>query len=396
MDNLDFSKIYKLINKIDGTYNSIANFDFNDFQTKVSKLSDLQSLPDNIASATSSLEDSLSDFQQQVELRRQIQSTIVDINTNISKISPDILAINDAFSNLPTQITEITTNIKNAIGLLDTIPEQISSIGSQIDGINTITSGIDTVIISLQDIANQIKPTLENLKTAIDKLNISELHTGIQNDLEKITSTLTSLQTAKDKLTDLEKITELDTVINSLGNIPTALNDILTNTKTIEQIIPETSELLNIFNQIISDGTKLDTDLTGKLSDLLQQVVDVEVYLQYMENIHSAISEFSPNLDKLTGQVKRIADYGDLSTIISEPLEHINDRLDDAQNVVSKISDFVLKIPSQILELVSTILNAIIEALSNAITDYLPYLIIGIICVMLFMYLYPTIIGVIM
>lgn len=391
----DYSNLYKLIDKIGDVHSNVNKFDVIGFNNNIGELSKLNGLKSSLTSANTDLEGEINNWNQQLELRKKIEDTISQISTKIDGIAPAVVAINTTYEKLPETISGINDNLQKAIGLLENVPTRIQGISSQITDFSNSIGNVDTVVSGMKGISEEIIPVITNLKNVIDDFNVAELETGIEDDLGKIKSTLTSINSVKDKLTDIEKITEIDEIQEMLSNIPQTLESMKGNLQTISDVMPTISQIMDTFNKMIANGEQLTTDLTGKMADTLKQVADIETYLKFMNDIHDAIGQFSPSMEDLANEAKRIGDYGDIGEFIKEPIDYAKSRLGLVGDMLNKIIDFLKSLPQSIMKLIGTILNTIIEVITKAITDYLPTLIIIIVLIMVGLYLYPTIIGII-
>jgi len=394
----DFSQVYDLIDSINNTYNTVSSLDVNEMNENVqslTKLDEMKKTLDNFDTGiVSELTNEISTWTSQIGLLESIQQTITDINGNVDSITGTITIVNDTLNvDLIQTIMDIKTNIDKSISLLDEIPTKLTSLGSEISTASENIDDIGLVVSTLNSISVELIPQLENLKTSIENIKIDDIQSSLTDDLTKIKTVIGAVNSVKQKVTDLEELSEIDTIIKSLDTIPTTLNTLIARATELKSVIPETGELITTVNSMVENGNNLTGNLTTQIKTVLDQVKTIPTYLEYVNQIHEVINNFAPSIDELQIQVGRLTSYEDIKQLLEKPIEEVKKKVNEAEDSIKKIIDFIATLPVEIYKLITGILDIVIDVLFSIITDYLPTVIIILVFSMLFIYLYPTVIG---
>jgi chromosome segregation ATPase len=394
----DFSQVFDLIDQINDTYTSVSSIDVNGMRQGVqslTKLDEMKSTIDELDSGVvGELTNEIATWNNQIDLLNNIQKTITDINSNIGNAYESITTLNDSLGiDLIKTITDIKTNIEKSVTMLEQVPAKLTELGS---GISQVVGDVDDmgkVVSTLSTISTELIEQLNTLKKSIESVNVDAIENGLTDDLTKIKTVIGAVNAVKQQVTDLEKLSEIDQIITSLEAIPKTLETLLSRATELKSVIPEAGELITTVDSMIENGNNLTGGLTTQIKDVLKQVETIPTYLEYVNKIHDVINGFAPSMEELEKQVGRLTSYEDIKQFLTQPIEEAKKKIGEAESSVKKIIDFVLSLPEVIYKLITGVLEVLIDILLKVITDYLPNVIVIVVLIMLFLYFYPIVIG---
>lgn len=230
----------------------------------------------------------------------QLNSGLSSANTNLTtsaiKMSDTIKPLTESLNKLPTELNQTVIQLQN-------LSEKMGEMSKAFEPITTSFAGLDTLISNSKEQLKNVPEYLSSFKQSASKLAETANSTFLASEkLENSSSQLSSsFITASTNLTTSaqEMSNAIKPLTESLGNLPTTLNQTVQNMTSISQ------EMANIS----TTSAQTYENLATQYQDLINKNE------QSVEKFSAVLTEVQ---DKMT---KTIVDFGDISTRIFENYE---------------------------------------------------------------------------
>ena len=331
-----------------------------------------------------SQKETLSDITLRLDAMRSDDSQKRDIIKSIVPLKTDLERLNNGFDSIVLNLNE---NFKNLVRTLSEI-DQSESINNFEKELNDISNSSNTILSALQMLDKksvQIEDAMKNLATQEDIADakrsiadltaknhelvnsvelLSEKYYKIDNLAEKIDASVSIIAGLKSLFEEqdeqsakviLDRLAILEAQIGEIASdskfedfkikLETILNDITSDTKSLQEALSTSSEELqrinaNIkaldistgFQSVITNLHKTELDLKNHVetsSDKVSQLVDV--------GITRTINEISSNAEALSSKIKETS--SELTSLCEKSFSEVTENISGLRNVVAQIDE---------------------------------------------------------